>query len=51
MIVWIVGTQLWLQRACATVAVAIDANEWARRLPGVAYPSSCETEREQDLRR
>jgi WD40 repeat protein len=39
--VWIASPQAWLRRACATLAVAIDAAEWQRRLPGVAYPAGC----------
>ncbi|MBX3605851.1 MAG: TIR domain-containing protein [Piscinibacter sp.] len=41
--VWIASPRAWLRRACATLEVAIDAAEWQRRLPGVAYPAGCAT--------
>ena len=41
-VVWTVGAQSWLQQACALVHVAIEAGEWQRILPGIAYPDQCQ---------
>ena len=40
-VLWNVAPEAWLRRACAAIAVGIDAAEWQRRLPAVPYPRSC----------